>query len=222
MGHPAAAREAGSDVSEAVTRTRRHAFGVLATSVVVNGGILLAVALLGWDAREVLLLFWCEIALLVLLGPVAAGLRGGAPAAREAASAMPVLAVFLAFHAFFLCGLLFGADWANAEGGPGGWSAPAIGTPPDWFAAAAAAVPKWALGLLVMVHVGHLLHDQLVVGLDEDAATGGVGGVILMHFVIVFGGSAILASGGAVGMLVLLVALKLLAETWREVLALRA
>jgi hypothetical protein len=200
---------------------RLRALGALVTSLVVNGGVLLAVALLGWDAREVLLLFWCEIALLVLLGPVAAGLFGGAQAALEAAAAMPVLAVFLAFHAFFLCGLLFGADWANAQGGPGGWSAPAIGTPPDWFAAAAAAVPKWALGLLVLVRVGHLLHDHFVAGPDEEAATAGVGAVILMHFAIVFGGSAILASGGAIGMLVLLVVLKLLAETWGAVHALR-
>ena len=65
---------------------------------------------------------------------------------------------------------------------------------------------------MVAVNGAELVMDRMIGRSGQPVGQVPVGSVILMHFLILLGGSAILASGGAIGMLMLLVALKTLAE----------
>lgn len=179
----------------------------------VLGGVLW----FGWRAAEVLLLFWVETALMVLLLPARTVARAGAAGLGAGLANAASLGIFVAFHAFFLCGLLYGVDWDQVEGGPGGWSAPAKGAPPDWFAAAARDLP-WigALGIVGFA-VAALVRDwQKLKSAGGDAgdmeadpvAAMTSGHVVVMHVAIILGGSAILVADGDWGLLVVLIVLK--------------
>ncbi len=181
-----------------------------------NAVVLLGVFFFKWRVSEVLLLFWLETALMVLLAPIRAAAREGVKGAITGFASSFGNFFFLAFHAFFLTGLLYGVDWEKVEGGPAGWSAPAKGHPGDWFAAAWHDLP-W-IGVLCIVGFGiaNVIREWPVLRAaraaetgDEDAhASLASGQVVVMHIAIVFGGSAILAAGADWGMLVVLIALK--------------
>lgn len=183
--------------------------------------MLFGVFFLQWRVSEVLLLFWVETVWVVLLVPISAALQGGKAAAIRSAGTTFHHGLFLAFHAFFLTGLLYGVEWDQVVGGPAGWSAPAKGQPWHWFAAAWNDMP-W-LGVLCIVGFGiaDLFRnlptlrlagkrdfagtETLSVDSNEAVATGHV---VIMHVGIIFGGSAILAAGGDWGMLVAIITLK--------------
>ncbi|MEX0654278.1 MAG: DUF6498-containing protein [Phycisphaeraceae bacterium] len=183
--------------------------------LIANGVPLLGVLALGWSTTEVLLLFWVEVALLVLLVRPARLIVGDWLVGVIAAvlGTLPA-AIFLAFHAFFLVGLLYGVDWNNVQGGPMGWSAPSQGSPADWFRQAWTDLPVAGIVLVCLVHVGSLMAEwptlqrRNMSGQKAPDETNGFGHLFIMHIGIILGGSAILVAGDAIGLLLLLIALK--------------
>ncbi|MEM8739594.1 MAG: DUF6498-containing protein [Planctomycetota bacterium] len=202
------------------------------------GGLLIELCLLagvyfgGWRIDEVLLLYWFELAFTLILLPVSLGVRRGTEGVVERAAAVIGLGLFTAFHSFFLVCLLYGVNWSQAQGGPGGWSAPTTGKPGDWYAAALAGLPMLGVAWVVSVRLTDVVAawrfrrmTKAVAAPDtpQPAPTRNLmSEVVVMHLTIIFGGSVVLAAGGAIGLVLTLVGLRTGHRTLQFVQSLRA
>ncbi|MEM9881317.1 MAG: DUF6498-containing protein [Planctomycetota bacterium] len=186
--------------------------GGIATDMLLLAGVLL----LGWRIEEVMLTYWLEVAMALLLPPVTLGLRSGISGVIEGCFGVLALGVFTAAHSFFLVCLLYGVVWSQATGSPGGFSAPTRGQPADWYLAALGDLPAVAVAWLVAMQVVGLAvawrqrrdGDAPPLPKGETPAPAPAADVFIMHITLIVGASVVLAVGGSVGLVLTLVALR--------------
>jgi hypothetical protein len=185
---------------------------------------LIGVAFFGWDAFELLVLYWCETAVIAFwtivqviflparmdafLSPVARSLLGGI---GRAIFLSIHAGIFMVVHMIFLW-VMFGGEWRNIVSGPVSFVQQLIVANGLW------------IPLLCLFAVRGLLTLGGLIGVTGDQATEKsvvhdlYRRIIVMQFTIIAGGWVVQLIGGRIG-LVVLIGLKILIDLFFDPIA---
>jgi len=190
------------------------------TWLVIAGNCLplIGIFFLGWDASTLLVLYWLETAIVGLWLFVRlcfAGDSGGTDRAGRPSPGGIVLAVFLLFHGGLFMGghLFFLTDLA-----PGEWRQH-LGSPVDFVVNFIIPSGVWLpLAGLFVVRAVVTFHEIRGGNPAAHLIAGFYARIILMQFVIIFGGMLAMMFGSPMPLLVLMVLLKIAIELLWDIL----